>query len=85
VDVYVSDFGTLKIESNRVQAVVPYAQNCAFFLDPQYWKVAYLRGFQTKELARTGDSIKKDIIVECTLEARQPKSSGMIADISATA
>lgn len=83
VDVYVSDFGTLKLESNRVQSVVPYAQNCAFFLDPQYWKVAYLRGFQTKELARTGDSIKKDIIVECTLEARQPKSSGMIADIKA--
>lgn len=83
VDVYMSDFGTLKLVPNRVQVDVPYAKDCAFFLDPQYWKVAYLRGFQTKELARTGDSLKKDIIVECTLEARQPKSSGMIADINA--
>lgn len=47
--------------------------------------MAYLRGFSTKELAVTGDSKKGQIIVECTLEARNPASSGMIADLSATA
>ena len=85
IDVYVSDFGTLKIMPNRVQAYETYAKNCAFILDPDYWKVAYLRGFTEEELAKTGDSRKSHIIVECTLEARQPKSSGMIADLKASA
>lgn len=83
IDVYVSDFGTLKLVPNRVQAYEPYAKNCAFVLDPEYWKVAYLRGFTEEKLAKTGDSMKGHIIVECTLEARQPKSSGMYADLSA--
>lgn len=85
IDVYVSDFGTLKIIPNRVQAFEPYAKTCAFILDPDYWKVAYLRGFTEEKLAKTGDSDKSHIIVECTLEARQPKSSGMIADLKASA
>ena len=83
IDVYVSDFGTLKLVPNRVQAFEPYAKNCAFVLDPEYWKVAYLRGFTEEKLAKTGDSMKGHILVECTLEARQPKSSGMYADLSA--
>lgn len=85
IDVYVSDFGTVKLVPNRVQANVPYSQNCAFVLDPDYWKVAYLRGFKEEKLAKTGDSDKSHILVECTLEARQPKSSGMIADLKASA
>ena len=83
IDVYVSDFGTVKIVPNRVQALVPYSQNCAFVLDPDYWKVAYLRGFKDEKLSKTGDNVKGHILVECTLEARQPKSSGMIADLTA--
>jgi hypothetical protein len=85
IDVYISDFGTVKLVPNRVQANVPYSQNCAFVLDPDYWKVAYLRGFKEEKLGKTGDNIKGHIIVECTLEARQPKSSGMIADLKASA
>ena len=81
IDVYVSDFGTLKLVPNRVQGGVAYSQNCAFILDPDYWKVAYLRGFQENKLAQTGDSDKGYIICEATLEARQEKSSGMIADL----
>ena len=83
IDVYVSDFGTLKLVPNRVQAYEPYAKNCAFVLDPEYWKVAYLRGFTEEKLAKTGDSMKGLVLVECTLEARQPKSSGMYADLKA--
>ena len=83
IDVYVSDFGTLKLVPNRVQAYEPYAKNCAFVLDPEYWKVAYLRGFTEEKLAKTGDSLKGHVLVECTLEARQPKSSGVYADLKA--
>ncbi|MBR5184937.1 MAG: DUF5309 domain-containing protein [Akkermansia sp.] len=85
IDVYVSDFGTLKLVPNRVQSYEPYAKNCAFVLDPEYWKVAYLRGFKEEKLAKTGDSLKGQVIVECTLEARNPASSGMLADLTASA
>ena len=81
IDVYVSDFGALKIVPNRVQAGVTYSKDCAFLLDPEYWKVAYLRGFQEEKLAHVGDSVRGHILVECTLQASQPASSGMVADL----
>lgn len=81
IDVYVSDFGTLKLIPNRVQEFEPYSKTCAFVLDPSYWKVAYLRGFKEEKLAVTGDSMKGHVLVECTLEARNDASSGMLADL----
>lgn len=85
IDVYVSDFGTLKLVPNRVQARDAYSKGCAFVLDPEYWKVAYLRGFTEEKLSKTGDSLKGHVLVECTLEARNPASSGMMADLVASA
>lgn len=81
IDVYVSDFGSLKLVPNRVQAYETFSKTCAFVLDPQYWKVAYLRGFKEERLAVTGDSMKGHILVECTLEARNDASSGVLADL----
>lgn len=81
IDVYVSDFGTLKLVPNRVQAFETFSKTCAFVLDPQYWKVAYLRGFKEEKLAVTGDSLKGHVLVECTLEARNDASSGVLADL----
>lgn len=81
IDVYVSDFGSLKLVPNRVQAFETFSKTCAFVLDPQYWKVAYLRGFREERLAVTGDSLKGHILVECTLEARNDASSGVLADL----
>ena len=40
-------------------------------------------GFTEEKLAKTGDSLKGHVLVECTLEARQPKSSGVYADLKA--
>jgi hypothetical protein len=82
VEVYVSDYGNIKIVPNRVQANVPYSQNAVYLLDPQYWAVAYLTGFREEKLAKTGDSEKGHIVCEVTLEARQPDASGMIADLT---
>lgn len=81
IDVYVSDFGSLKLVPNRVQAYVTYSKSCAFVLDPEYWKVAFLRPFQTQKLANTGDSEKGFIVAEATLEARNEASSGVLADL----
>ncbi len=77
VDVYVSDFGELKVVPNRFSR-----SRTAHVLDTQYWAVSYLRDFQSKQLAQTGDSQKEQIVVEYTLEARNQGASGVIADLT---
>lgn len=77
VDVYVSDFGTLKVVPNRFQR-----SRTAFILQMDMWKLAMLRPFNTVELAKTGDAEKRELIVEYTLEASQEKSSGAVRDLT---
>ena len=79
VDVYVSDFGTFKIVSDRNQ----FQERDVFFLDFDYWSVSYLRPFRTEMLAKTGDSIKQMLICEYGLEAKNEASSGFLADCKA--
>lgn len=77
IDVYVSDFGTLKLVPNRFQRA-----RTLFCLEMEKWKVAYLRPFQTEDLAKTGDSDAKHIIVEYALEACNEAASGAVRDLS---
>lgn len=77
VDVYVSDFGTLKVVPNRFQRA-----GDAWFLDMNYWSIAYLRDFRTEDLAKTGDSQKKHILVEYGLMSKNEKASGFLADLT---
>ncbi|HEY8027702.1 MAG TPA: DUF5309 domain-containing protein [Burkholderiaceae bacterium] len=76
VDVYVSDFGTLKAVPSRFQRT-----RDVFILQSDKWAVAYLRPFTTIELATTGDAQQREIVVEYALEARAPKASGAVVDI----
>jgi len=73
VDIYVSDFGNLQIVPNRL---MPAAT--AYFLDYSYWDISYLRSFQTIDLARTGDSTSKMILVEYGLRSKNEEASGKI-------
>ena len=77
IDVYVSDFGTLKIVPNRFQRA-----RTAFILEMEKWKVAYFRPFQTEDLAKTGDSDAKHIIVEYALESCNEAASGAVRDLT---
>lgn len=77
IDVYVSDFGTLKVVPNRFQRA-----RTAFVLETDKWALATLRSFETVDLAKTGDADKKLLTVEYTLEARQEKSGGAVKDLS---
>ena len=76
VDFYVSDFGTLQAVPNRFMAV-----RDVFLLQADKMAVAYLRPFQTIELAKTGDAEQREIIVEYCLEVRAPKAHGAVYDI----
>lgn len=80
-DVFVSDFGTISIVPNRF---IPNADNddTAFLLDPEMAAVAYLRPFQTNELAKDGDSEKTQLLVEYSLEVRNQAAHGIISDLT---
>jgi|TARA_R100001530_G_scaffold28486_1_gene22537 hypothetical protein len=84
VDIYVSDFGTFKIVPDRnLSADGPgsVAAN-VFFLDMDYWGVAWLRPFQTVTLAKTGDSDKQMLLGEYGLVSKNEKASGILASVS---
>jgi hypothetical protein len=78
-DVYISDFGSVSIVPNRFQR-----DRSAFVLDPEYAAVGYLRDFEIHDLAKTGDSDKREIIVEYGLEISNEAAHGVIADIDVT-
>lgn len=75
-DVYVSDFGEISIFPNRFSR-----DRTATILDMNMWAIAYLRGFQNKRLAKTGDAEKGMVLAEYTLVSRNQKASGKIADL----
>jgi hypothetical protein len=75
-DLYVSDFGNLAVVPSRFMRT-----RDALVLDPEYAAVAYLRPFQTNELAKAGDSDKTQLLVECTLEIKNEAAHGIVADL----
>ena len=54
----------------------------AFVLDPEYAAVAYLRPFQTNELAKSGDADVTQLLVEYTLEVKNQAAHAIIADLA---
>jgi hypothetical protein len=78
-DLYQSDFGVLQIVPNRFMRT-----RDALVLDPEYAALAYLRPFQTIELAKSGDSEKTQILAELTLEVKNEAAHGGIFDLSAS-
>jgi hypothetical protein len=77
VDVYASDFGQLQVVPNRFSR-----DRDAYVLDMDYWGVAFLRDFSMHELAKTGDSEKRQLLVEATLESRNEAASGSVMDLT---
>jgi len=78
-DVYVSDFGAVSVVPNRFQR-----ERDAFVLDPEYASVAFLRPFNTIDLAKTGDAEKRMIVVEYGLKVNNEAAHGIAADLTTT-
>src|SRR5581483_9204072 len=76
-DAYVSDFGTLKVIPSRFNR-----DRTISVLDMNYWAVAYLRPFQSVQLAVTGDNIQRMILAEYTLVSRNEAASGKVTDLA---
>ena len=79
VDLYVSDFGEHKIVPNRFMR-----DQIVLVLDPEYWQLAQLRPLKSWELAKTGDSERRQMLMEVCLVARNEKANGKVADIDPT-
>jgi hypothetical protein len=76
-DLYQSDFGVLSIVPDRFMR-----SRDALILDPEYAALAFLRPFQTNELARVGDAEKTQILAEFTLEVRNEAAHGGVFDLA---
>tara|TARA_R110002051_G_scaffold104873_1_gene177678 strand:- start:380 stop:1318 length:939 start_codon:yes stop_codon:yes gene_type:complete len=76
-DLYISDWGEVKIIPSRFSR-----DRTAMVVQKDMWSVNYLRPFKQEKLAKSGDSDKVHMLVEYTLESRQQKSSGKVADLT---
>lgn len=77
VDTYEGDFGVQKVVASRNMR----SRDC-LILQTDMWARANLRGLHSVNLAKTGDSERKQLIVEFTLVSRNEKSSGGVFDLT---
>lgn len=76
-DVYVSDFGVLRVVPNLFQRA-----RDAWFLDFAFLSVDYLQPFKTIELAKLGDAEQRQLFVEYGLRVKNEASQGLAADLA---
>jgi hypothetical protein len=76
-DVYVSDFGNLNVVPNLFQR-----NRSALLVDPRMAKLATLRPMKNWELAKTGDTEKRQVLIEYTLEVCNEAAHGVVADLT---
>ena len=77
IDVYVSNFSTVRIIPNRFQR-----DRDAWFLDFDMLALRPLRPMQTIPLAKTGDAEKRLLQTEVTLQVKNEAGLGLAADLS---
>ena len=75
MDMYMTPWGTVKwvmSRENRARDV--------FVLQDDMWCVATLRSTRNEPLAKTGDSERRQLVTELTLESKNEKASGAVYD-----
>jgi len=77
VDAYESDFGTIKVAPNRFMR-----SRDVLVLQTDMWAIAFLNGRKmvSVNLAKTGDSERRQILSEYSLVSRNEKASGGVFD-----
>lgn len=77
-DVYMSDFGELEIVPHYLMA----GSTNVYLINPEQGKLAFLDGFRSEEMGKTGDSEKVLVTADLTLEVDAEKAMGKIADLT---
>jgi hypothetical protein len=77
-EVYMSDFGAISVVPHYLLS----GADTAYVLNTDYLDIAFLDGFKTVDLARTGDSDKVLITADCCLAVRAPTAQAKIANLT---
>lgn len=77
-DVYMSDFGEMEIVPHYLQV----GASDVFGFNPDYGTVVYLDGFQSTPLAKTGDSDREQVLVDCLLRLDAENCHFKIANLT---
>jgi hypothetical protein len=77
IDVYDGDFHTVTMTPDRFTAADSF-----FLIDPEYAALADLRPIFSSDLAKNGDSTRKEIVWETTLEVCNPLAHIEIAGLT---
>jgi hypothetical protein len=75
LDVYVTPWGTVEFQPSRLNR-----SRDVFIMQNDMWNVAVLRPTKNVELAKTGDSTRRQVVTELTLVSKNEAASGLIAD-----
>lgn len=76
IDVYNGDYHTVTITPDRFSDT-----SLLYLVDPEYVKIADLRGLHSVDIAKLGDSTRKELIWETTLEVCNPLAHYVIAGL----
>lgn len=76
-EIYISDYGALTAVPNIFQR-----NRSALLVSPKFAKVAFLRTMKNFPLAKTGDSDKRQLLVEFTLQVDNEAAHGVVADLA---
>ncbi len=86
VNVFVADFGTVELVSNRLQQVEGTATEVnVFILDPTMLRISYLHGYRVEPLAKQGLSDSRQMAVDWTLAVLNEEAQGIVAGIDQNA
>lgn len=77
IDVYDGDYHTVTITPDRF-----CLDDAVFLIDGEYAKICDMRPIHSYDLAKLGDSYRKDIVWEFTLEVSNPRAHVMIGGLS---
>jgi hypothetical protein len=75
VDIYVTPWGTVEFTPSRENR-----GRDVWIMDSDMWAVGVLRPTKNTELAKTGDSTKRQVLTELTLISKNEAASGLVAD-----
>lgn len=78
VDVYIDPLGS----EIRLVPCRQCPTDVVYFIDPTKLKFVTIRDFFSHDLAKTGDSTRKQILVEYTLEVCNQKAHGIVSDLT---
>lgn len=78
-DVYMSDFGEMEIVPHYLMA----GSTTVFGFNTDFASIVYLDGFQAQPLAKTGDSEKEQVLVDCCVRLDAENVHWKIADLTA--